>query len=70
MHLESDLPSGGIIPSKLIMRKIDEAEKITPDTVAGGEKALKEMRGQLSQYLMKSLEYEEKETICGENRNS
>ena len=52
------------------MRKIDEAEKITPDTVAGGEKALKEMRGQLSQYLMKSLEYEEKETICGENRNS
>ena len=29
------------------MRKIDEAEKITPDTVAGGEKALKEMRSRL-----------------------
>ena len=28
------------------------------------------MRSQLSQYFMKSLEYEEKETICGENRNS
>ena len=70
MHLGSDLPSQGIISSKLIMRKIDEAEKITPDTVAGGEKALKEMRSQLSQYFMKSLEYEEKETICGENRNS
>lgn len=38
MHLGSDLPSEGIISSKLIMRKIDEAEKITPDTVAGGER--------------------------------
>ena len=28
MHLGSDLPSEGIISSKLIMRKIDEAEKI------------------------------------------
>ena len=64
MHLESDLLSEGIISSKLIMRKIDEAEKITPDTVAGGEKALKEMRSQLSLYLMKSLEYEKKESTC------
>lgn len=52
------------------MRKIGEAEKITPDTVAGGEKALQEMRTQLSQYLVKSVEYEEKENICGADRNS
>lgn len=52
------------------MKKNNEVGKLTPDMIAGGEKALQEMRNQLSQYLMKSLDSEEKETICGENRNS
>lgn len=70
MHLDSGMPDYQIIPSKIILQKITEAKKLNPQDIEGGEKALKAMRDQLSQYLMKSIEYEEKEKICGENRNS
>lgn len=70
MHLEDGLPSFGIIPSKTIMRKMKEAETLSSNLIEGGETALTEMKTQLSQYLMKSLEYEEKEAICGQSRNS
>lgn len=70
MDLDDGLPGYGIISSKIIMRKIKEAEKLSPNLIEGGEKALTQMKSKLSQYLIKSLEYEEKESICGESRNS
>lgn len=35
MHLEEELPSSGVIPSKMIMRKIEETEKLSPDFIKG-----------------------------------
>ncbi len=70
MHLENDLPTAQIIPSKDIMQKLQAAEKLDPQLVEGGEKTLREMKAQLNQYLLKSIEYEEKELICGADRNS
>lgn len=70
MHIEEGIPAQGVISSKMIMRKIEESEKLRANLIDGGEKALVKMKAQLSQYLIKSLEYEEKEAICGESRNS
>jgi len=63
--LSRGVPKEGIISSRLI------GEKITEMT------AIREMGNfyenkyeQLSEYLIKALEYEEKERICGEGRNS
>lgn len=70
MHLEEGLPNEGVIPAKTIMKKIEDAEKISSTLIGGGEKALLKMKSQLSQYLIKSIEYEEKKAICGESRNS
>ena len=47
-----------------------ESQKIDPELIEGGETALKKMRSQLYEYLIKSVEYEEKEAICGPDRNS
>ncbi len=63
--LSRAVPKGGIVSSKLIAEKISEMS------------AIKEMGDyyrkryeRLGEYLIKSLEYEEKERICGEERNS
>ncbi|MBS5226397.1 MAG: transposase, partial [Parasutterella sp.] len=70
MHLSDDVPKEGIISSKLLTEKLTESQKIDPELIEGGETALNKMRSQLYEYLIKSVEYEEKEAICGPDRNS
>ncbi len=70
MHLEKGLPEAGIIPSKIIMEKLADVDNVSPALIEGGQNTLAKMRRQLSGYLLKALEYEEKEAICGEHRNS
>ena len=62
MHLEEGLPNEGVIPAKNYYEKIEDAEKISSTLIGGGEKALLKMKSQLSQYLIKSIEYEEKKS--------
>ena len=66
VNLSRAVPEHGIIDTKLIAIKISEmAEKIEE-----GNKWIEEKYDTLLSYLFKSLEYEEKERICGPNRNS
>lgn len=59
-----------IFPSSFIIRKLSEAGTIDPHQVIGGEKALNRMIRDLAQYAEKAGEYELKERICGDHRNS
>lgn len=68
--LEKDVPSEGILPSVLIMRKIEEAENLPAENIKGGSAALSRIVSHLFEYLLKAIDYEEKERICGANRNS
>ena len=70
MHLGNNVPKEGIISSKFLREKLTESQKTDPGLIEGGETALNKMRSQLYEYLLKSVEYEEKEAICGPNRNS
>lgn len=70
LALSANVPAEGILSSKIIMDKLDEAKQIPPENVPGGLKALNAMRNNLASYLLKTVEYEEKEAICGPNRNS
>lgn len=66
------VPSKGIIESKLIASKLIELDQIIKeyDLTLKENKKYKNDYESLIQYLEKSLEYEEKERICGPNRNS
>lgn len=70
LGLEKDVPTEGFVPASLIMKKIEAATALDSFCISGGEKALSIMRENLSQYLLKTVEYEEKEAICGPNRQS
>jgi len=66
--LDNYLPNEGIIDSKIIenkLSKLDELRKQNPLNLLID----KDVRLLIS-YLLKALEYEEKERICGPNRNS
>ena len=65
MGLGDDLPAEGLLPSSLVARKIEKASG-----PAGGGKEWAGMLDGLIGYLLKILEYEEKERICGPYRNS
>ena len=71
-NIETGLPAQGIIESQIIANKINELN----DILKNYNLDLKENKAHnnnyklLVQYLEKSLEYEEKERICGPNRNS
>ena len=62
----------GIIESKIVANKLIELANIVEeyDLSLKNNKSHKEAYKKLYQYLEKSLEYEEKERICGPNRNS
>lgn len=70
LNLNSNLPSESFIPSRVLMKKVKAAAQKKSDEVEGGEKALRKMTQTLTQYLIKVIEYEEKERICGPNRRS
>ena len=65
MGLSDDLPSEGWLSSSLVARKIKNASELSD-----GGKAWTCMIGNLTEYLLKIIEYEEKERICGPYRNS
>lgn len=67
-NLSRGIPAKGIFSSKIIADKLTnliEYAKNTPDDISV-TKAIQNLK----EYLNKSLEYEEKEEICGPNRNS
>ncbi len=63
--LSRGVPKKGIVPSRMIAEKISEMSLIKDMGDWYGKKY-----GQLNEYLIKALEYEEKERICGPDRNS
>lgn len=70
MGIGSGIPEEGIIPSRLISEKLIEAEALANSMQGDDLAILEKRRKSLSEYLAKALDYEEKERICGENRNS
>lgn len=67
-NLERNVPKDDIFPSSIIAEKLSAFSEI----IKGNEenRKLRKDYDQLLSYLTKALEYEEKERICGENRNS
>lgn len=70
LDLLRGIPTEGIIDSHLIAKKLDEASELLAFAEASTIKMRKAQITNLSEYLTKSLEYEEKERICGPYRNS
>ncbi len=71
MGLQRGIPETGILPSTLLADKVIEANKKLSQIENKNErKVIESMIKNLVLYMEKSLEYEEKEEICGPNRNS
>lgn len=70
MQLDRSVPSEGIIPAQIIAQKLSQAESLISEKEGDDRKILVKQIESLSEYLTKALDYEEKEEICGENRNS
>ena len=71
MDLIGDIPNAGIIPSGMIAGKLSElALRKKPDQQGDEAKLLDQKISELTTFLSKALEYEEKERICGDHRNS
>ena len=70
LDISHGVPKEGFIPSKLVAEKISEASKIPDPSDPEKKKILKNKIKSLQEYLTKSIEYEEKEKICGPNRRS
>ena len=68
--INSNVPLKGIFSSQIIAEKLTELSSLTQDGCVEGDKKLKKKYAQLKAYLEKALEYEEKERICGPDRNS
>lgn len=68
--LERGIPEFGIIDTKLIAAKLTEFSELLQRCSPAEEKKRREQYEQLRKYLLKALEYEEKERICGPDRNS
>ena len=71
-ELERGIPQDGIIDSKQIADKLTELNNKLKnyDLALKENKTIRKDLEALEQYLYKSLDYEEKERICGPNRNS
>lgn len=67
-NIQNAIPVNGIISSKMISQKVNELDNLVLNDV--NNKELNKDYKLLLEYLSKSLEYEEKERICGEKRNS
>ena len=65
MNLQKNVPEKGIISSEVIARKLSDLS-----VMVSADASLKKKYDQLFEYLKKALEYEEKERICGPERNS
>lgn len=65
LNIADNVPQKEIIESKLIAQKVTYLSHMLEN-----DKSLKSKYDKLCEYLTKALEYEEKERICGPNRNS
>lgn len=69
LSLSEGIPVEGIIPANLVAAKLKEASALSALTPVEQKKLSRQLED-LTKYLSKSLEYEEKERICGPDRNS
>lgn len=70
-NLESAVPSSGIFSSTIIAKKVSELSGLCDACVDEHQKKILVRQNlQLQKYLSKAMEYEEKERICGPDRNS
>ena len=67
--LRDGIPAKGIIPSKQIAEKLTEFSRLVEQDGEADKKLLHHY-DLLKEYLEKALDYEEKERICGPDRNS
>lgn len=71
INLSRGVPEDDIFSSKIIVDKIDEYKKYIDSLTDKKEIKIANSRlNNLCDYLLKAIEYEEKERICGPNRNS
>ena len=71
LGLSEDVPVSGIIPSRIIADKLSAVAHLDRQNLSPEELKMRQRDIQnLTNCLGKSLEYEEKETICGPGRNS
>lgn len=70
MEVSRGVPAKGFIPSSLIAEKVTQATALLETKEDSQKKAYSGMLSNLIEYMEKTLEYEEKEYICGPNRNS
>lgn len=70
LKLSRGIPTQGIISATLLAKKLEETENLPIPSDIKEQKILRNKIQNLSDYLTKALEYEEKEKICGENRYS
>ena len=68
--LERGIPEKGIFSSTLIARKLTEFSNLVIVQTDSDKKSLIKKYTLLEGYLAKALEYEDKEEICGPDRNS
>ncbi len=69
-NLERGIPEKGIYPSSHIARKLTEFSKLISQYPESESQKLRKDYALLESCLAKALEYEEKEEICGPDRNS
>lgn len=69
-HMSNNVPSKGIFSSLIIADKLTELSKLMNFSAGEEKKELTKAYSQLKEHLEKALEYEEKERICGPDRNS
>ena len=70
MGISRGIPVEGLIPSDMVAKKLKEAMDMHEADADCVQEGFDEMIESLSGYLLKTLEYEEKERICGPDRNS
>ena len=71
MGLGRGVPGSGVIASSMLAEKVTAANDLLASIDAGEERRVLQGRiRSLVSYLEKTLEYEEKERICGPDRNS
>lgn len=68
--ISGNVPLKGIFSSQIIAEKLTELSTLISVSNAEDNKRLKKKCAQLKEYLEKALDYEEKERICGPDRNS
>lgn len=69
--LDSDLSDLEVIPSHVVAEKVTQLKILVDSATDPKEKKkLEKADKELQQFLQKSLEYEEKKEICGNDRNS